>query len=153
MTPAGKPDPSVNLKSFTSIGRVFGGGYGAGAVVTGNTTVNVNLVVGTKAEVASPYPGTTITYADGTSVTLPAHTSGKIGVIGTVFGGGNAVKVAGNTNVNIGTLPTITYVSGSDHEPKTVVGADIIGNVFGGGNAAEVTGNTNVEIGQKKTTP
>ena len=150
VTPAGKPDPSVNLKSFTSIGRVFGGGYGAGAVVTGNTTVNVNLVVGTKAEVASPYPGTTITYADGTSVTLPAHTSGKIGVIGTVFGGGNAAKVAGNTNVNIGTLPTITYVSGSDHEPKTVVGADIIGNVFGGGNAAEVTGNTNVTIGEKK---
>ena len=150
VTPAGKPDPSVNLKSFTSIGRVFGGGYGAGAVVTGNTTVNVNLVVGDKAAVASPYAGTTITYDDGTSVDLPAHTSGKIGVIGTVFGGGNAAKVAGNTNVNIGTLPTITYVSGSDHEPKTVVGADIIGNVFGGGNAAEVTGNTNVTIGEKK---
>jgi len=152
MTPAGKPNPSVNLKSFTSIGRVFGGGYGSDAIVTGNTTVNINEVVGDKATVASPYPGTTITLNDGTTVDLPAHESGKIGAIGTVFGGGNAAQVKGNTNVNIGTLQTIDYKTTATGEstPRTnipVVGVDIRGNVFGGGNQAEVTGNTNVIIG------
>ena len=153
VTPAGKPNPSVNLKSFTSIGRIFGGGYGAGAKVTGNTTVNINEVVGDKATVASPYPGTTLTYSDGTSVDLPSHESGMIGAIGTVFGGGNAAQVNGNTNVNIGTLQTIDYKTTATGEstPRTnipVVGVDIRGNVFGGGNQAEVTGNTNVIIGQ-----
>ena len=148
VTPAGKPDPTLNLKSFTSIGRVFGGGLGEGAVVKGNPTVNINLVVGENATVASTYPGTTINYKDGSSVTLPTHASGAIGAIGIVFGGGNAAEVQGNTNVSIGTQETISYESGSDHSAKTVVGADIRGNVFGGGNQAKVTGNTNVAVGK-----
>ena len=37
------------------------------------------------------------------TVTLPAHTKGKMGAIGDVFGGGNAAEVTGNTTVNIGT--------------------------------------------------
>lgn len=173
MTPAGKPDPSVNLKSFTSIGRVFGGGLGSGAKVTGNPTVNINLVAGknagdmtwtyhqtTKEEGGQTVPdaGKTIEYHDDannpatvtSTVTMPTHESGKIGAIGTVFGGGNAAEVVGNTNVRIGTLKTINYVSGNDHAEKNVVGADIRGNVFGGGNQAKVTGNTNVEVGKKK---
>ena len=40
---------------------------------------------------------------DGEQVTIPKHESGKIGTIGTIFGGGNAAKVIGNTNVSIGT--------------------------------------------------
>ena len=39
-------DPQVNVKSFTSIGKVFGGGYGDGATMVGNPTVNVNEVYG-----------------------------------------------------------------------------------------------------------
>ena len=156
-------DPVINIKSFTSIGRVFGGGLGTGAVVTGNPTVNINEIVGagannmdwtyhqtTKTEGGETLPdaGKAITLSDGSSVTMPTHSSGKIGAIGTVFGGGNAAKVIGNTNVNIGTLSTITYVSGSDHADKTVVGVDIRGNVYGGGNQADVTGNTNVVVGK-----
>jgi hypothetical protein len=156
-------DPVINIKSFTSIGRVFGGGLGTGAVVTGNPTVNINEIVGagannmdwtyhqtTKTEGGETLPdaGKAITLSDGSSVTMPTHSSGKIGAIGTVFGGGNAAKVIGNTNVNIGTLSTITYVSGSDHADKTVVGVDIRGNVYGGGNQADVTGNTNVVVGR-----
>ena len=121
-------------------------------MVTGNPTVNVNEIVGENATVVSTYPGTTINYSDGSSVELPTHDSGKIGAIGTIFGGGNAAKVVGNTTVRIGTEGTIRYVSGTDHADKTVVGADIRGNVFGGGNRAEVAGDANVEVGKKKVT-
>ena len=144
-TTPGNKHPSINVKSFTSIGRIFGGGFGATAVVTGNPTVNINEVAGLYA--SSAYAGETKTI-NGVSVTLPAHAANAIGAIGTVFGGGNAAKVVGNTTVNIGTASTISYVSGNDHTDKTVLGANITGNVFGGGNAADVTGNTNVFVGK-----
>lgn len=148
-TPTGKADPTVNVKSFTSIGRIFGGGLGEGAVVTGNPTVNINEVVGKNASYNSPweYPGKTITFSEG-DVTLPEHTAGAIGVIGEVFGGGNAADVVGNTTVNIGTAETVDYVSTVETGIK-VEGANILGNVYGGGNNADVSGNANVVVGRK----
>ena len=153
-TQAGKADPVVNVKSFTSIGRIFGGGLGEGAVVKGNPTVNINEVTGLRSTYSPwAYPGTTITYKDGTSVTLPTHESGKIGAIGTVFGGGNAAKVEGNTSVNVGTEENVVFVTPeTDSEAdrtKAVEGVNILGNVFGGGNEAEVSGKSNVVIGRK----
>ena len=153
-TPAGKSQPTINIKSFTSIGRVFGGGLGTGAVVTGNPTIHINEVIGERASYSPwTYPGSTITYSDGSTVTLPAHTAGEMGSIGTVFGGGNAANVDGDTYVNIGTASTIDYVSIVEGETAArtgmaVKGANIRGNVYGGGNAADVTGKTNVTIGQ-----
>ena len=94
------------------------------------------------------------TLKDGSKVKLPAHDAGKIGAIGTVFGGGNEAKVVGNTNVNIGTLMGENIVFETPEEAteadrtKTVLGADIKGNVFGGGNNAEVEGNAKVFIGR-----
>lgn len=150
-------DPQVNVKSFASIGQVFGGGYGENAVMVGNPTVNINEVVGQQANTAAAE------IADGEKVRdeypVPSHAKGKIGAINNVFGGGNAAKVIGNTIVNVGTLEKITYVSVEDDPDTTdvdesvtehtVIGADIRGNVYGGGNNAEVTGNTNVNIGRK----
>ncbi|SFO47407.1 hypothetical protein [Prevotella sp. tf2-5] len=94
-------DPQVNVTSFTSIGKVFGGGYGSGATMVGCPTVNVNEVygkyynddksiVGEGAKTPGDYP-------------IPSHEKGKIGSIHSVFGGGNAAKVMGDTHVNIGT--------------------------------------------------
>ena len=159
-------DPVVNVKSFTSIGNIFGGGYGEAAVMVGNPTVNINESVGSPDNYPTTgdydetgFKGKVITVgSDNHEVTLPSHTKGKIGAINNVFGGGNAAKVIGNTNVNIGTKPTETYVSIDDdaattdvkENVKTVDGADIRGNVYGGGNNAEVTGNTNVTIGKEK---
>ncbi|MCR5849642.1 MAG: chitobiase/beta-hexosaminidase C-terminal domain-containing protein [Bacteroidaceae bacterium] len=158
--------PTINIKSFTSIGRVFGGGFGFGATVTGDPTIYIDEVVGEHATntawdyhqetVAGKLVGKTIEYHDDpnnpstvtSSVTMPTHASGAIGAIGTVFGGGNAAEVDGNTNVYVGTKETISYVSGADHADKNVVGVDIRGNVFGGGNKAAVTGNTNVVVGR-----
>ena len=101
-------DPQVNVKSFTSIGKVFGGGYGDGATMVGNPTVNVNevygkwynddtSVVGDDAKTSGNYP-------------IPSHAKGKMGAISEIFGGGNAAKVIGNTNVNIGTLSDVYVV-------------------------------------------
>lgn len=118
--------PKVNVKSASSIGKVFGGGFGESAEVTGNPQVSINMIEGAFAS------------------------NHRLGTIGEVYGGGNQARVVGNTNVEIGTKSTVSYVSGSDHSDKTVRGATITGNVYGGGNQAEVTGNTNVTVGQQK---
>ena len=164
--PAGSTNqPTINIKSFTSIGKVFGGGLGETAVVTGNPTVNVNEVVGencngdpaetTYYDSEGNFKGWTINFYDDaanpttvtSTVTLPTHEKGKIGAIDTIFGGGNAAAVVGGTNVYVGTLQTVDYVSTSTTNIP-IVGVDIRGNVFGGGNQAEVKGNTNVVVGR-----
>lgn len=132
-TTPGDKHPTINIRSFTSIGNVYGGGLGEEAVVTGNPTVNINVAKGANSEVDWSYNGSTVNFEDGSSVTLPLHEKGKIGAIGTVFGGGNAAAVIGDTQVNIGT--------------EASKSADIRGNVYGGGNQADVTGQTNVVIG------
>ena len=132
-TTPGDKHPTINIRSFTSIGNVYGGGLGEEAVVTGNPTVNINVSEGAKSEVDWSYNGSTIDFGGGITVTLPVHEEGKIGAIGNVFGGGNAAAVIGNTQVNIGT--------------EASKSADIRGNVYGGGNQADVTGQTNVVIG------
>jgi hypothetical protein len=202
---------TLNVRSFTSIGDIYGGGYGESAEVTADTHVNINVsegeyVDGTyvykdgkyvndftgEREIAfkeylREYNSTTGEWGfqyeeDGTTrktenktvkVYLPPFTPGKIGGINNVFGGGNAAKVTGNTNVCIGTKAEQIFVSPStktvttgegeaqttsvvnttdEERTKTVIGADIRGNVYGGGNEAEVTGRTNVVIGKEATT-
>ena len=135
-------DPEVNIISCTRIGKVFGGGWGSGAIVYGNPTVNIDQIYG-KA------------YSDADKTQYDAVAT-SLGEIGDVFGGGNEANVVGNTNVNIGTKDKVklhlsvnedgTYTYSED---QTVVGANITGNVYGGGNEAEVTGDTNVNIGKK----
>ena len=154
-------EPQVNVRAFTSIGNIYGGGYGSTAVMVGNPSVNINevQVVDDKALTQAQIDNDTSkpAFIDGTTVRLYPHESGKMGVIGNVFGGGNAAKIIGNTTVNVATKATETFDSvaddpstTADERVKTVVGADIRGNVYGGGNNAEVTGNTNVNIGKKE---
>jgi hypothetical protein len=119
-------DPEVNVKSFTSIGSIYGGGFGAGALMVGSPTVNINEVADPTSDAQNksyqvpdpddpddPNKATTKYYSDyagetktiaGHEVILPSHVKGKIGAIHRVFGGGNAAKVQGNTTVNIGTV-------------------------------------------------
>lgn len=136
-------DPQVNVKSFTSIGDIYGGGYGESAVMVGNPTANVSVAEGDWKDYvgdsnryeeegymynATGYKGETLTITDdnGThDVVVPSHAKGKIGAINNVFGGGNAAKVIGNTNVNIGTLSKVTVRS---YVEKAVdVGASVEG--------------------------
>ena len=101
-------DPQVNVMSFTSIGNIYGGGYGDGATMVGNPTVNVNVaygkyydddmsIVGENEKTPNNYP-------------IPSHAKGKMGAIYNVFGGGNAAKVIGNATVNIATLEEVYVV-------------------------------------------
>ncbi len=102
-------DPQVNVKSFTSIGKVFGGGYGDGATMVGNPTVNVNEVYGRyyNEDVSVVGEGEK-TNPNGYSI--PSHAKGKMGAISEIFGGGNAAKVIGSTTVNIATLSDVFVV-------------------------------------------
>lgn len=111
-------DPQVNVKSFTSIGDVYGGGYGSSATMVGNPYVRISECVGENANIemksgsdVSEHTGEWIHFLadpeDQTNIVTvwqPEHKSGAIGSIGNVFGGGNAADVHGNTNVYIGTL-------------------------------------------------
>ena len=120
-TPSGKDDPVINVKSFTSIGRIFGGGRGARAKVTGDPTINIDVALGKFAGRDSL--SRNINYHDDSSspstvtstVALPAHEAGKIGAIGSVFGGGNEAEVEGDIYVNVGThLNEYVAVSADD---------------------------------------
>ncbi len=129
-------DPQVNIRAFTSIGNVYGGGYGSAAVMYGNPTVNINEVVINHTDHDATYNGNeyggeaiyfvndvldpTVTsdpenMTNVQKVVVPAHTDGKMGTIQNVFGGGNAAAVHGNTNVNIGTTPTEFLVQLKDN--------------------------------------
>ena len=126
-------DPEVNVTSFTSIGEIYGGGFGEKAVMVGNPKVNINEAIGTPDTYPTTgdfddtgFKGKTFTIDEGKAtehtVTCPAHKRGKMGVIGKVFGGGNAAQVKGDTNVRIGTTTgTITYEEVDAEVGKTVV--------------------------------
>ena len=137
-------DPQVNVKSFTSIGSVFGGGLGATATMVADPHVNINQVYGKQYDSNTPKK-----FVDQATT---------LGTIGTVYGGGNAAPVIGDTYVNVGTKTTVDYVTIDTTKGETeavtginVVGANITGNVYGGGNAAKVTGRTKVTIGKEES--
>ena len=150
------PNIEVNVKSFTSIGNVYGGGRGSTAIVTGNTVVNINEVTGRWASTARPAETRAINEVE---VLLPEHKANEIGAIGNVYGSGDAAAVYGNTMVNIATESTVDFVSIKDNLATenvienrfNVLGANITGNVYGGGKLADVTGNTFVNICAKKS--
>lgn len=159
-TPEGEDHPIINLISFTSIGNVFGGGFGEKAVVKGNPTVNINVTsIGANANRENwSYNGSTIDFGSEYIVQLPVHEKGKIGVIGTVYGGGNAAAVIGNTTVNMkdGIVENTLFGGGNAADVEgstsvTILDGTIGGNVYGGGNKGHVTGTTKVQIGEQPT--
>lgn len=145
--------PSINIVSATRIGRIFGGGKGEKAKVYGDITVGINMIKGR-------YAGTTVgdgmitIYKDGDVYNRREATDEEriipnaVGTIESVFGGGDAAEVIGNTTVNIGTEAKAKHLNDNESEGETV-GVNITGDVFGGGNKGQVTGSTNVKIGKE----
>ena len=138
--PTGKPGPTVNVKSFTSIGEIYGGGFGNSAEVTGDTYININEYKGKYAderatvdftdENGNPVTenGVPVKVSENTgkwihfvadasnsnniaTVWQPEHREGAIGTIGNVFGGGNEAGVTGSTNVRIGNMSYVPIAS------------------------------------------
>ena len=134
-------DPQINVKSFTSIGNIYGGGYGTGAVMYGDPTVNINVTEGKYKEYvgvtslygddydydANGYKGSPNKMIDGHKVVIPPHKAGSIGAIQNVFGGGNAAAVVGSTRVNVGTTSK-EYVTVPDNDIE--VGVTDVSTLF-----------------------
>ena len=89
-------DPQLNIRSFESIGTVYGGGKGQPATMVGNPTVDINITQGwVNGEYVGVEPAYT-RYKQKPGI-LPAD-----GVIDTVYGGGNAADVIGAPAIRIG---------------------------------------------------
>ena len=130
--------PVLNVISCTYIGKVFGGGYGTGAAMYANPTVNINMIPGSHAN----------------SIPTDVNNPSKLGLVGDIYGGGNEAAIHGNTTVNVGTLVGQPITLTSTGETTNVVGAYVTGTVYGAGKgkeddpeAAIVTGNTQVNMG------
>ena len=109
--PAGRENsPIVRVKSATHIGTVYGGGFQAN--VTGNPTVEINMVQGQHTNPEKPkvlgtvdnvFGGGFEGWVKGDTKVLIGTLSGKSAQItGDVFGGGDNADVIGKTNVQIG---------------------------------------------------
>ena len=175
-------DPVINIVSCKSIGTVYGGGYQAKMV--GSPTINVNMVKGwTNGHYLGKNDQNGVLDQTDPHYEFVGEGGKKnfteIGVIGTIFGGGNEAEVVGDTHVNIGTQSSVTVhnvskdvytkITQNNARPDItdpgfnandaadvtkdltiqVEGVNITGNVYGGGNNANVTGKTNVQIGQE----
>ena len=89
-------DPQLNIRSFESIKKVYGGGNGELATMVGNPKVDINV---TNGWVNGEYMGGLSEYSQ--YVGTPQRLQ-KDGVIDTVYGGGNSAQVIGDTYIYIG---------------------------------------------------
>ncbi len=126
--------PEVNIIKGTVNQNVFGGGLGAGAVVTGSPKVTI----GAKRE----------------SVAYPCRVGGD------VFGGGNAAAINGNTYVEVTNRAVVNRnvfgggnaaAVSTNTEVKFTGAAKVYGNVYGGGNQGQVGGDTKVIVNGEVT--
>ena len=137
--PAGEHGPTLNVHSFTSIGEIYGGGYGKPATVTGDPYINVDVCEGL--------------YKDGFTYTDGSTTNDKTGTRIITF-------VEYKRAYNAETLTWDFVDENGDGErdtetknmeiylpPHTAGKIGAINRIFGGGNAAPVVGNTYVNIG------
>ena len=91
------PDPRLNIRSFDTIGTVYGGGNGKLAVMVANPIVDINV---TKGWVNGEYLGGNTDYTAYRATAMDLTTDGVI--TGDVYGGGNQAKVKGKTRIRIG---------------------------------------------------
>ena len=107
-------NPQLNVRAFTSIGKIFGGGFQA--LMIADPQVDIDVVKGSHAATARAEEtienvpikkkNESTGEIEDATITLhfPAHEENKIGAIEHVFGGGNLAEVIGDATVNIGTL-------------------------------------------------
>ena len=135
-----KITPVVHVKQGTVNEAVYGGGYGAPAVVTAHPKVLIG--------------------SDGADSLANPVKVGSASGVGNVFGGGNAAAVDGNTQVHItgDNTQVKQYIFGGGNaaavDGNTKVWlrrrAKVYGNVYGGGNQGAVNGDTMVIVDSVK---
>ena len=142
--PAGEHGPTLNVRSFTSIGDIFGGGYGESAKVTGDTYVDINVCEGA-------YKDGTYNYSkeEGEFIGVDSKTGPKT----ITFTEYKRVYNASTDNWDFvdadddGERDTETKSIDVYLPPHTAGSIGAINKVYGGGNAAPVDGSTHVSIG------
>ena len=139
--PEGEHGPTLNVRSFTSIGDIYGGGYGKTAKVTGDTYVNINVCNGNDfsgdaAKLAAEEAGVAANHSGQKSFTFVEYQRTDDGGFVTDDVTGDRLKETKTVDVY---LPPFTHGK---------IGA--INNIYGGGNEAPVIGNTHVFIGTKE---
>ena len=142
--PAGEHGPTLNVRSFTSIGDIFGGGYGESAKVTGDTYVDINVCEGA-------YKDGTYNYSkeEGEFIGVDSKTGPKTitfteykRVYNASTGNWDFVDADDDGERDTETKSIDVYLP-----PHTAGSIGAINKVYGGGNAAPVDGSTHVSIG------
>ena len=143
----GRAAIEVNVYSCTSVGKVFGGGFGSTATVLGNSHVWINTMQG---------------IVNGTKQTYSTNPDVFIGKIGQVYGGGNAAPIKGDVTIDIGTASVnkehstgkdaekigVRIIDGTDYLAATSnTTTSITAGIYGGGFSADVDGNVTLNIG------
>lgn len=126
--------PTVNVKSFTSIGEVYGGGYGKTAIVKGDTYVNINVCDGKTFDTSEKQTTEVENANTHTGDQLISFSEFKRTDDGGFVTDDDGNRIVEEKNIHVYLPP---YESGIGN----------IGNVYGGGNAAKVDGSTHVNIG------
>lgn len=129
---------TINVKSCTHIGNIFGGGFGGEATVNGTTQVNLNMTKGIWATSKNTTPFTLAR----DKADFEGKTNAQIK---------NAIE-AEIPNIEVVDLSDETF----DREKYTIkckVKNELgtIGNVYGGGDEAAVNGTTTVNIGTESS--
>ena len=113
--------PRVNVKSFTSIGNIFGGGYGEEAVMVADPQIYIDVVKGKYANTVIDEDARVVSSSVkkpgdagyDTGYPIPSHKKNTIGAIQNVFGGGNQAEVIGTPHVMVGTQEYVEIVTAS----------------------------------------
>ena len=126
--------PTVNVKSFTSIGEVYGGGYGKTAIVKGDTYVNINVCDGKTFDTPAKQTAEITSANTHTGDQLISFSEFKRTDDGGFVTDDDGNRIVEEKNIHV-------------YLPPYEAGIGNIGNVYGGGNAAKVDGSTHVNIG------
>ena len=139
-------NPVVNLQGGTVQGTIFGGG--SAAPVTGNPTVNAYY--GSAPTIHGGGWGSTADVTGDPTVVVN-ETADKTLTVTSVYGGGDAAEVEGNTIVTL-TEGAITNAFGGGNVADitgttsiTLQGANVT-NIYGGGNAADVSSTATISM-------
>ena len=158
--------PAVNIKNGTVSQKVYGGGKGSTAVVTGNPLVTVGD--NTNANYSAIVLGDVYGGGDAAAVTgntsVTYYDTNATSTVAKLFGGGNAAGVTGTATVALtqGTVTTGVYggcnssgnvggkitvnVTGGTLGSQTNLNSYTTADVFGGGFGASTSTSGNVEV-------
>ena len=145
-------NPKVNLQGGVVQTAIFGGGEAA--PVTGNPVINANY--GTAPTIHGGGWGSTAIVTGNPSVVVN-ETNGKTLTVTSVYGGGDAAEVQGNTTVQL-LAGTVTNAFGGgnvadiDGTTTVTLAGATAASIYGGGNEASVSGTSSVTVSSGNVT-